>query len=147
MESVRSKQLLKSKRHHPGSNRRTLDHLPSVMRPMSYCVRERPQPNSKKILWHDSYVILWAHPEVPGSIPTMDFSFLFSSETAPMWLIYLFANFNDTIQSKLNPSKKNGINKKQKTFETKGHHPGLDQWILDPSRVSYQWAIVATAEF
>ena len=75
-------------------------------------------PNSKISIWHHSYVILWAHPEVPGSIPTLDLSFLFSSQTALMWLFYLFANFNDTMQSKLNPSKKNGISKKQKTSET-----------------------------
>ena len=117
MESVRSKKLLKLKGHHMGLNWRTLDHKPSVI-PMSYCGRERPRANSKKIFWHDSYVILWAHPEVPGSIPTVDLSFLFSSQTAPMWLIYLFANFNDTIQSKFNPSKKNGIGKKQKSCET-----------------------------
>ena len=30
------------------------------------------------------------------SIPTLNLSVLFSSQTAPMWLIYLFANFNDT---------------------------------------------------
>ena len=74
METVTSKKLLKSKAHHPGSNRRTLDHLPTVI-PLSYCGRERPWPNSKKIVWHDSYVILWAHPEVPGSIPTLNLSF------------------------------------------------------------------------
>ena len=117
MESVTSKKLLKLKGHHAGLSRRTLDHKPSVI-PMSYCGRERPQPNAKKIMWHDSYVILWAHPEIPGSILTLGLSFLFSSQTAPMWLICLFANFNDTIQSKLNPSKKNGISNKQKTFET-----------------------------
>ena len=33
-------------------------------------------------------------------------------------LVYLFANCNATIQSKLNLSKKNGISKKQKTSET-----------------------------
>ena len=32
-----------------------------------------------------------------------------------MWFSYLFVKFNDAIQSKLNPSKKNGITKKQKT--------------------------------
>ena len=87
MESVTSKKLLKLKGHHEGSSRRTLDHKPSVIS-MSYCGRERPQPNSKKIIWHDSYVILCAHPEVPGSIPTLDLSFLFSSQTAPLLLIY-----------------------------------------------------------
>ena len=116
MESVRSKKLLKSKGHHPGSNPQTLDHKPSVI-PISYCVREKPRSNSWKIICHDSYVILWAHPEVPGSIPTLDLGFLFSSQTAPMWLSYLFVNFIDTIQSKLNSSKKNGISKKQNIFE------------------------------
>ena len=110
MESVRSITLLKLKGHHLGLNRQ------SVI-PMSYCGREMPVANSNKMIWHDFYVILWAHPEIRGSIPTLGLSFLFSSQTVPMWLIYLFANFNDTIQSKLNPSKKNGINKKQKTFE------------------------------
>ena len=65
--------------------------------------RERPSCASQMVL---------------GSIPTLELSFLFSSQTAAMWLVYLFVNFNDTIQSKLNPSKKNGISKKQKTFET-----------------------------
>ena len=116
MESIRSKKLLKSKGHHLGLNRRTLDHKPSVI-PMSYCDTNQSQLNSKKIIWHDYYIILWAHPEVPGSIPTLDLSFIFSSQTAPLLLSYLFVNFNDTIQSKLNPSKKNGISKKQKTFE------------------------------
>ena len=37
----------------------------------------------------------WARQMVPGSIPTLDLSFLFSSQTAPMWHIYLFANLND----------------------------------------------------
>ena len=40
----------------------------------------------------------WARQMVPGSIPTLCLSFLFSSQTAPMWLIYLFVNFIDTIQ-------------------------------------------------
>ena len=31
-----------------------------------------------------------------------------------------------TMQSKLNPSKKNGISKKQKSFETKGTSPGIE---------------------
>ena len=97
MESVRSKKPLKSKGHHPGSNRRTIDHKPSVI-PMGYCVRERPLPNSKKIIWHDSYVILWAHPEVPGSIPPLGLSILFSPQTAPKWVTYLFVNFDYTIQ-------------------------------------------------
>ena len=113
MESVTSKKLLKLKGHHAGSSRLILDHKPSVI-PMSYCHRERPQANSNKMIWHDFHVILWAHPEIPGPIHTLGLSFLFSSQTAPMWLICLFANFNDTIQSKLNPSKKNGISKKQK---------------------------------
>ena len=43
-----------------------------------------------------------------------------------MWLIYLFAKFNDTVQSKLNQSKENGISKKQKTFEIKGTSPGIE---------------------
>ena len=96
MESVRSKTLLKLKGRHPVSNQRTLDNKPSDI-PMSYCGRERPRANSKKMISHDFYVILWAHPEIPGSIPTVDLSFLFSSQ--PMWLIYFFANFIDTIQS------------------------------------------------
>ena len=54
----------------------------------------------KNIMWHDSCVILWAHPEISGSIPTLGLGFLFSSQTAPMWLFYLFANFNDS-RSKL----------------------------------------------
>ena len=63
---------------------------------MSYCGRERPQPNSNNMIWHDFYVIVWAHPEIPNSIPTLGLNFLFSSQTALMWLFYLFANFNDT---------------------------------------------------
>ena len=63
---------------------------------------------------------------LPGSIPTLDLSFLFSSQTAPMWLSYLFVNFDDTFQSKLNPSKKNGISKKQKTLETYGTSPWIE---------------------
>ena len=51
----------------------------------------------------------WARQMVPGSIPTLCLRFLFSSQTAPMWLSYLFVNFNATIQSKSNPSKKNGM--------------------------------------
>ena len=98
---------------------------------MSFCGRERPRPNFKKMLWHASYVILWAHPEVPGSIPTLDLSFLFCSQTAPLLLIYLFAKFNDTIQSTLNPSKKNGISKKQFFLKSKGHHPGSNRRTLD----------------
>ena len=99
MESVRSKSLLKLKGHHPGLNRRTLDHKPSVI-PMSYCGRERPRANSNNMILHDFYVILWAHPEISGSIPTLVLGFLFSSQTAPRWLFYLFANFNDS-RSKL----------------------------------------------
>ena len=38
------------------------------------------------MIWHDFYVILGAHPEIPGSIHTLGLSFLFSSQTAPMWL-------------------------------------------------------------
>ena len=113
---------------------------------MSYCGRGRPRPNSNKMIWHDFYVILWAHPEVPGSIPTLDISFLFSSQTAPMWLIFLFANFNDTIQSKLDSSKENGNSKKQITSEiwgisviTRDQTGGY--WIT--CRTSYQRAIVA----
>ena len=52
------------------------------------------------------------------------FSFLFPNCTNVAYL--LFANFNDTIQSKLNPSKKNGISKKQNSFETKGTSPGIE---------------------
>ena len=52
MESVRSKKLLKLKGHHPGSNRRTLDHKPTVI-PMSYCGRGRPRANSNNMAWHD----------------------------------------------------------------------------------------------
>ena len=117
MESVTSKKRLNLKGHHLGSNQRTLDHKPTAI-PMSYCGRERPRANSNKMIWHDFYIMIWAHPEIPGSIPTLGLSFLFSCQTAPMWLICLFANFNDTIQSKLNPSKKNGIRNKQKTSET-----------------------------
>ena len=79
---------------------------------------------------------------VTGSIPTLCLSFLFSSQTAPIWLSYLFVNFNDTIQSKLNPSKKNGISKKH--FFCHLRHITRDRigglWIK--IRVSYQWAIV-----
>ena len=121
---------MKVKGHHPGLNRRTLDHKPSVV-PMRYCGRERPRANSDKMIWHDFYVILCSHPEIPGSIPTLGLSLLFSSQTVPMWLNYLFANFNDTIRSKLNPSKKNGISKKQKLLNLKGHDPASNQWILN----------------
>ena len=77
------------------------------------------------------YIIVWAHPEIPGSIPTLGLSFLFSSQTAPMWLFYLLANVYGTIQSKLNPSKKNWISKKQKLLKLKGHDPTSNRQTLD----------------
>ena len=52
------------------------------------------------------------------------FSFLFPNCTN--------ANFNDTIQSRLNPSKKNGISKKQKKLlKLMGHDTASNRRILD----------------
>ena len=68
-----------------------------------------------------------------------------------MWLSYLFVNFNDTIQSKLIPSKKNGISKKQKTFEISETSPGIEpadtRSLAERHTNELLWQREAAAEF